>query len=102
MHYGHKLSFWRAATPTRLKIVNTLKQGVTAWADNYAITKAGARSPQKLACVYKFMNYTYGLPWQYRLLAQEGQTGILNYAQATSPEAKAHGVTKNAVDLTLI
>jgi spermidine/putrescine-binding protein len=86
-----------------LKVVNTLKQGVTAWADNYAVTKAGgARSPQELACVYKFMNYTYALPWQYRLLAQEGQPGILNYAQATSSEAKAHGVTKHAVDLTLI
>jgi spermidine/putrescine-binding protein len=86
-----------------LKVVNTLKQGVTAWADNYAVTKAGgARSPQELACVYKFMNYTYALPWQYRLLAQEGQPGILNYAQATSSEAKAHGVTKHGVDLTLI
>lgn len=86
-----------------LKVVNTLKQGVTAWADNYAVTKAGgARSPRELACVYKFMNYTYALPWQYRLLAQEGQPGILNYAQATSTEAKAHGVTKHVVDLTLI
>jgi spermidine/putrescine transport system substrate-binding protein len=88
---------------SNLTIVNTLKQGVTAWADNYAITKeGGARSPEELACVYKFMNYTYSLPWQNRLLAQENQPGILNYEQATSAEAKADGVTTSDVNATLI
>ena len=88
---------------SNLTVVNTLKQGVTAWADNYAITKeGGARSPEELACVYKFMDYTYTLAWQYRLLAEENQPGILNYEQATSPEAKASGVTKDDVYLTLI
>lgn len=86
-----------------LEINNTVEQGVTAWTDNYSITKeGGASTPSKLAAAYEFINYTLSVPWQARLVAEEGQSGILDYDQATSKEAAATGLTKADLDQTLI
>jgi spermidine/putrescine transport system substrate-binding protein len=82
-----------------LLVNNEVKQGVPAWSDNYAITKGGAA---KLDSVYKFINYTMTVPWQARFIAASGNSGTLTLAQATSPEAISAGLTKDALDATLI
>jgi spermidine/putrescine-binding protein len=82
-----------------LLVNNQVKQGVPAWSDNYAITKGGAA---KQDSVYKFINYTMTVPWQARFVAASGNSGTLTLAQATSPEAVSAGLTKEALDATLI
>jgi spermidine/putrescine-binding protein len=82
-----------------LLVNNQVKQGVPAWSDNYAITKGGAA---KQDSVYKFINYTMTVPWQARFIAASGNSGTLTLAQATSREAVSAGLTKDALDATLI
>lgn len=82
-----------------MRVNNAVKQGVPAWSDNYAITQAGHK---KADAVYEFLNYTLALPWQARFVAKSGGAGVLDYAQATSKEAVAQGLTKEALDVTLI
>ena len=83
-----------------LEVNNTVSQGVPAWSDNYAITSDGGGG--KLDAVYKFINATLETKWQARFIAASGNSGTLNYDQATSPEAKAQGLTKEALAGTLI
>jgi spermidine/putrescine-binding protein len=83
-----------------LKVNNTVKQGVPAWSDNYAITKEGGGS--KLDAVYRFINASLELPWQARFVAASGNSGTLNYEQATSKEAKEAGLTAKDLEATLI
>lgn len=82
-----------------LKVSNTVTQGVPAWSDNYAITKSGAA---KGDAVYTFINYTETLPWQARFVQSSGNNGTLTYEQATSADAVKAGLTKDALDATLI
>jgi hypothetical protein len=42
------------------------------------------------------------VPWQARFVAASGNSGTLTLAQATSPEAVSAGLTKEALDATLI
>ena len=83
-----------------LEVNNTVSQGVPAWSDNYAITADGGGG--KLDAVYKFINATLETEWQARFIAASGNSGTLNYDQATSPEAKAVGLNKEALAGTLI
>jgi spermidine/putrescine-binding protein len=83
-----------------LKVNNLVEQGVPAWSDNYSITKEGGA--EKLDAVYEFINYTMTVPWQARFVAASGNSGILDYEQATSKEATAAGLTKEKLDATLI
>jgi spermidine/putrescine-binding protein len=83
-----------------LEVNNTVSQGVPAWSDNYAITADGGGG--KLDAVYKFINATLETKWQARFIAASGNSGTLNYDQATSPEAKAVGLNKEALAGTLI
>jgi len=83
-----------------VKMNHLVKQGVPAWSDNYAITKAAGA--KKLDAIYEFMNYTYSLPYQARLAAVTGNNGVLTYARATSPEARAAGLNKKKLGFTLI
>lgn len=82
-----------------LKVSNTVTQGIPAWSDNYAITKAGAA---KGDAAYTFINYTLTMPWQARFIQNSGNDGVLTYEQATSAEAQQAGLTKEAIDGTLI
>jgi spermidine/putrescine-binding protein len=84
----------------KMDVNNTVSQGVPAWSDNYAITKEGGAN--KLDAVYEFMNRTLEVPWQARLAAQSAQNGILNYEQATSPEARKENLTDAKLEETLI
>ncbi|MCB0828449.1 MAG: extracellular solute-binding protein [Solirubrobacterales bacterium] len=85
---------------TILEVNNTVKQGVPAWSDNYAITSASGAD--KADAVYELMNYTLSLDWQARFVAETSNSGTLNYEQATSSEAEAQGLTKKILDTTLI
>lgn len=82
-----------------LEVNNEVKQGVPAWSDNYAITKAGAK---KADSVYKFINFTTTVPWQARFVAASGNNGTLSLDQAKSPEAVAAGLTPELLEATLI
>lgn len=82
-----------------LEVNNEVKQGVPAWSDNYAITKAGA---QKADSVYKFIDYTTTVPWQARFVAASGNNGTLSLPQAQSPEATEAGLTPELLEATLI
>jgi spermidine/putrescine transport system substrate-binding protein len=82
-----------------LEVNNVVKQGVPAWSDNYAITKAGGK---KSDAVYKFINYTMTVPWQARFAAASGNSGTLSLQQARSPEAVSAGLTPELLDVTLI
>jgi spermidine/putrescine transport system substrate-binding protein len=82
-----------------LEVNNEVKQGVPAWSDNYAITKAGAN---KADSVYKLINYTLNVPWQARFVAASSNSGTLSLAQAKSPEAVSAGLTQQVLDTTLI
>ncbi|MCV7224651.1 ABC transporter substrate-binding protein, partial [Mycolicibacterium komossense] len=82
-----------------LEVNNQVKQGVPAWSDNYAITKAGAA---KSDSVYKFINYTMTVPWQARFIAASGNSGTLSLEQAKSPDAVSAGLTPELLDATLI
>jgi spermidine/putrescine-binding protein len=84
----------------KLLVNNTVSQGVPAWSDNLAITKEGGA--KKLAAVYKFMNASLAVNWQARFIAKSGNSGTLNYEQATSPEAKSQGLTPAKLEGTLI
>jgi spermidine/putrescine-binding protein len=84
----------------KLDVNHLVKQGVPAWSDNYAITKDGGA--KKLDAVYKFINYTESVPWQARFIAQSTNSGTLDYAQATSPQAVKAGLTKDKLAPTLI
>jgi spermidine/putrescine-binding protein len=84
----------------KLEVNHLVKQGVPAWSDNYAITKAGGA--KKLDAVYKFINYSESLPWQARFIATSSNSGTLDYAQATSPAAVKAGLTKTKLAPTLI
>jgi spermidine/putrescine transport system substrate-binding protein len=75
-------------------------EGAAAWSDNFVITKGSGA--QKLDLVYDFIDYTLSVPWQARFAATSGNTGILSYEEATSPEAVDAGMTKQALDATLI
>lgn len=83
-----------------LAINNLVKQGTPAWSDNMAITKQGGA--KKLDAVYEFMNASISLPWQARFIAASGNSGTLNYEQATSSEAKKAGLSKSQLAVTLI
>lgn len=83
----------------KLIVNNTVKQGVPSWSDNYAITNAGN---EKKDAVYKFINATLQVPWQARFIAASGNNGTLDYGQATSSDASSAGLTKEALDATLI
>jgi spermidine/putrescine-binding protein len=83
-----------------LVINNLVKQGTPAWSDNMAITKQGGAN--KLDAVYQFMNESLSLPWQARFIATSGNSGTLNYDQATSAEAVNAGLTKKQLAGTLI
>jgi spermidine/putrescine-binding protein len=85
---------------TTLEVNNLVKQGVPAWSDNLAITKEGGGSD--LAAVYKFINASLDRKWQARFIATTANSGTLNYEQATSPEAKAAGLTPAKLEETLI
>jgi spermidine/putrescine-binding protein len=83
-----------------LKVNNEVKQGVPAWSDNLSITKEGGG--KKLAAAYKFIEASLERPWQARFIAKSGNSGNLNYEQATSPEAQAAGLTAEKLEGTLI
>jgi len=83
-----------------LVVNNTVKQGVPAWSDNMAITKEGGG--KKLAAVYKFIDASLDEYWQARFIADSGNSGVLNYEQATSPVAKKAGLTSEKLEGTLI
>jgi spermidine/putrescine-binding protein len=84
----------------QLMVNNEVKQGVPAWSDNYAITKQGGAS--KLDAVYKFIDYTEGIAWQARFIAASGNSGTLDYSQATSADAVKAGLTTDKLAATLI
>ncbi len=42
------------------------------------------------------------IPWQARFIADTAQSGVLNYEQATSPEARKQGLTDAKLEETLI
>jgi spermidine/putrescine-binding protein len=83
-----------------LAINNIMKQGTPAWSDNMAITGEGGA--HKLDAVYEFINYSLSIPWQARFIATSGNSGTLNYAQATSAEARHAGLRKQQLAATLI
>ena len=83
-----------------IKMNHLVKQGVPAWSDNYAITKASGA--KKLDVIHEFMNYTYGLPYQARFAAVTGNNGVLTYQRATSKQARAVGLNKKKLAFTLI
>jgi spermidine/putrescine transport system substrate-binding protein len=83
-----------------VKMNHLVKQGVPAWSDNYAVTKAAGA--KKLDAIHAFMDYTYSLPYQARLAAVTGNNGVLTYDRATSPEAKAAGLNAKKLAFTLI
>lgn len=82
-----------------LEVNHEVKQGVPAWSDNYAITKAGAK---KADSVYKFINYTLDVPWQARFIGTSSNSGTLSLDQAKSPQAVQAGLTADALAQTLI
>jgi spermidine/putrescine transport system substrate-binding protein len=82
-----------------LEVNHEVKQGVPAWSDNYAITKAGAK---KADAVYKFINYTLDVPWQARFIGTSSNSGTLSLDQAKSPQAVQAGLTADALAQTLI
>jgi spermidine/putrescine-binding protein len=65
-----------------------------------AITKQGGAN--KLDAVYQFINESLSLPWQARFIGSSGNSGTLNYDQASSEEAVNAGLSKDALDATLI
>jgi spermidine/putrescine transport system substrate-binding protein len=83
-----------------LAINNIVKQGTPAWSDNMAITREGGA--HKLDAVYEFINYSLSVPWQARFIATSGNSGTLNYAQATSAEARHAGLQSKQLAATLI
>jgi spermidine/putrescine-binding protein len=83
-----------------LAINNIVKQGTPAWSDNMAITRDGGA--HKLDAVYEFINYSLSIPWQARFIATSGNSGTLNYAQATSAEARHTGLKSKQLAATLI
>jgi spermidine/putrescine transport system substrate-binding protein len=86
-----------------LVIKNEAEPGTAVWVDNYSITKeGGASSPAKLAAVYEFINFTLTVPWQARMVAETGQSGMINLQQATSKAAKAQHLTQAEIAETLI
>jgi len=82
-----------------LEVNHQVKQGVPAWSDNYAITKAGAK---KADSVYKFINYTSDVPWQARFIGTSSNSGSLSLEQAKSPDAVKAGLASDALAQTLI
>lgn len=82
-----------------LHVNNIIKQGVPAWSDNYSIIK---HDTMKLDAIYKFINYTQSTNWQAEFITRTGSAGILDYEQATSPEAVQAGLTPEALEATLI
>jgi spermidine/putrescine-binding protein len=83
-----------------LEVTNVVKGGMPAWSDNLAITKEGGA--HKLAAVYKFINASLTPKWQARFIANSGNSGTLNYEQATTKQAKAEGLTPEKLEGTLI
>jgi hypothetical protein len=77
-----------------------VKQGVPAWSDNYAITKAAGA--KKLDVIHEFINYTYSLPYKTRFAAVTGNNGVLTYARARSSVARAAGLNKKKLGFTMI
>jgi spermidine/putrescine-binding protein len=95
------------ATATALKeegktllVNNVTKNGMPAWSDNLAITAEGGAN--KLDAVYKFINKSLTPAWQARFIANSGNSGTLNYEQATTKEAKEEGLTPEKLEGTLI
>jgi spermidine/putrescine-binding protein len=82
-----------------IEVFNIVKGGMPAWSDNLTITKEGA---SKEAAVYKFINFSETPKWQARFIAKSGNSGTLNYEQATTKEAEAAGLTKEKLEGTLI
>lgn len=81
-------------------INNLVKQGTPAWSDNMAITAQGGA--KKLDAVYEFINESLSIPWQARFIGTSGNSGTLNYDQATSAEAQHAGLGKSQLAATLI
>ena len=84
----------------KLAINNLVKQGTPAWSDNMAVTREGGA--KKLDAVYAFINESLSIPWQARFIATSGNSGTLNYDQATSAEAQHAGLKKAQLAATLI
>jgi spermidine/putrescine transport system substrate-binding protein len=84
----------------QFKINNLVKQGTPAWSDNMSITRQGGA--KKLDAVYAFIDESLSIPWQARFIATSGNSGTLNYDQATSAEAKQAGLKKAQLAATLI
>lgn len=82
-----------------IEVFNIIKGGMPAWSDNLTITKEGAK---KEAAVYEFINFSLTPKWQARFIAKSGNSGTLNYEQATTKEAEAEGLTKEKLEGTLI
>lgn len=80
-------------------VSNIVKGGMPSWSDNLTITKEGA---SKEAAVYKFINSSLTPKWQARFIAKSGNSGTLNYEQATTKEAESEGLTKEKLEGTLI
>jgi spermidine/putrescine-binding protein len=85
---------------TSLAANHLVKQGTPAWSDNYAITKASGAN--KLDAIYEFVNASLTIPWQARFVAASGNSGTLDYEQATSEEAVSAGLTEDKLAITLI
>ncbi len=83
-----------------LLVNNVTKNGMPAWSDNLAITTEGGAN--KLDAVYQFINKSLTPEWQARFIANSGNSGTLNYEQATSKEAKEMGLTPEKLEGTLI
>ena len=84
----------------KMVVNNVVKQGTPAWSDNMAITSQGGA--KKLDAVYEFINESPSIPWQARFIGTSGNSGTLNYSQATSPEAQHAGLHKAQLAATLI
>jgi spermidine/putrescine transport system substrate-binding protein len=82
-----------------LEVNNTPSAGMPAWSDNYSITKAGG---ERLDAVYQLINYTLTVPWQSAFIKASGNSGMLDYDQATSPAAQQAGLTTDDINKTLI
>ncbi|HEY1854899.1 MAG TPA: extracellular solute-binding protein [Solirubrobacterales bacterium] len=82
-----------------LDVNHLVENGVPAWTDNLAVTKAGGK---KANAVYQFINFTESIPWQARFIGETANSGTLNYGQATSKEAEEMGLSKEALEETLI
>ena len=95
------------ATATALKeegktllVNNVTKNGMPAWSDNLAITNRKRREQRSRRLQVHQQVLEPG--WQARFIANSGNSGTLNYEQATTKEAKEQGLTPEKLEGTLI